>query len=373
MANFEKSFRKRWSCLPILISFFTYGSGAEISSLGSEGPNENYRLRKGDTVSDLLFDRHGARSSEGLFLYGPDGMVDRVLKLNQIDSLGEDRRLSIGREICLSIDRASCHKKGEYDSKQPDHVFGRVVGLDSPKKQERTIASNEEVKDFAQSAESEGPKNSGHNLSAKIFMLNSDLSGKQTAGPGAGTSANEILSDVRFSIDLGYKYNFNNRWAIESVLGLRDYFHSKNLSNSVQNDHENYALRGEINAIFTLNRYLKITMGGAYDQQLYYYGELGSGALKFDTENTWGTRLKMSSTFLNQEYFGLGVSGIAGYYWGSDLLDSSYEWGFGIHSNLFSSKNWIIELRYLSRDLQFVSSDSKHEILEIGGGYRWTF
>ncbi len=324
-------------------------------------------LQKGETVGGVVFEKFGSPYG-GFTLWQKGGLVDQVFEASKIPR-HKEKELASGTNLNLGV-------LYEYRN------FKEEVVLDiAPLTKQETRApppAEEVVLNIAPLAKQETralllvekPK-SKHNLKLGIYSLHTELAADQTLSNGSGTSADEILSQVRLTASIDYRYKLTEKTKLHTFLLARWYQYSDSLVRNVRRDQDNVAFRFHLGLIHQASKRLKLGLNLFYDNQLFYFGDEVNPELFFELDTTagvgawaqihaYGTKHIDFEPYLYSDYFTA---------FGDDV-GSGFSIGAGIELPILKQRKFAFDLRYEQKFFDFFSSDIRHEILEIGLSYK---
>jgi len=119
-----------------------------------------------------------------------------------------------------------------------------------------------------------------------------ELAGDQVGGSGAGSSADEILSDVHPSLDFGYKHYTTRKFNFGFLFGVRFIEYNVDLSKKILKDWDQFAVRAGFTLGYHFNKWLYMDFLAFYDEQLFYFGIPSTGEILFDVEGKFKFQIR---------------------------------------------------------------------------------
>jgi hypothetical protein len=304
-------------------------------------------LKKGETVSQVIHNLVGS-PYYGFYIWPKGGMVDQAFEASGLERT-KDAQLPVGTKINLG-----------FLYKYQDLEDAKIVGSESEDK-------NVEI------AEAPPPKpllGDKHKLKIGLYSLHTELAAEQTLSQGSGTSADEILSQVRASASLDYRYQLAKRLQLHALLYVRWYEYSESLLRNVRKDQSNIAFRPHLGVIYKASERLKLGVNLFRDEQLFYYGDEVNPELFFELDVTIGLGGGAQVHALSFEHFDVDPYIYGDYFTApGDNVGSGYSLGGGVEIPFLKRKKFALDLRYERKYFDFFSSDITHEILEFGLSY----
>jgi hypothetical protein len=302
-------------------------------------------LKKGETVGEVIYDHFGS-PYYGLTLWPKGEMIDLTFEASGLNR-ETDKNLPVGTRINLGA------------------LYKYQALVDAQTQSQEQAAAPQPI---AQTIIA--PTKSRHRYEIGLYSLHTELASEQTRSFGAGSIADEILSQVRLSATLDYRYKLSKKLSLQGLLFARWYDYSDSLILKILEDQTNVAFRPHIGAIYKASNRLDVGVNVFADQQLFYYGNENTGELFFDLDTTAGVGL-------NAKYHAFSYKGAdfepyvyGDYFQGfADDVGSGFSIGGGLKVPAFRNKRISLDARYEQKFYDFFSSDVRHEVLEMGLSY----
>ncbi len=307
------------------------------------GCRKDYVIRSGDTLSGIAF-THVSKS-----VWTRGGSLEQVSKCNP--QVGDVDLIYPGKSLVLPI--------GTDDEALAD--ISEDISTDE--------ISNE-VEDIDVKSKPIVEEKRSHFIYGEFNSFHSELAATQTSGPGSGSEADELLSNPNFSGKIIYSINLSRDFSLRAILDFKNYIFSKDLDSQIGKDQDHLAINPGIGATYHAFSFLDLNLN-LYSFEQSFYGADSSGSLVFEFERVMRFEINPELTILNQESFDLGLGAFGTYHLDGDKVSSSFGFGVEPFVKAFFDKKMRFHLRYYDLTYDFISSETRNEILEIGMGYQW--
>ena len=322
-----------------------------ILSKGIQGDCQvNYVVKKGDTLSDISFDFLGSP------VWGNGNSLDRVAGCNP--QIKDIHLIFPGNH--LSIPKVTNTKN---HLKPRENIIDDSIGDE---------VINEEIVNNDESQESKKRNKRTHSFYAEINSFHSELAGVQTTGSAIGSEADEILSDPSISGQFVYSFGLSEKIALKAILDFKNYIYSEDIGNQVLRDQRRLTINPGLGILYKPFSFFYLNFNVLSFEQ-GFYGVDSSSNFIFDYERLLRLEINPEFKILEKNSFDLGIGLLGSYYLDGDEISNASGFGVEPFVKAFFDKNLRFHVRYQVIEYDFISSEIKNELLEIGLRYEWNF
>lgn len=311
--------------------------------------DDHYLIKKGDTLSEITFQNFGVP------IWGKGGNLQLVISCNS--QIRDPNLIYENDHLVLPYRR------------EADAIVSK--GLRSPEeKLSGKIKEGQENNDGKSletpSTQSQKTKTSWKWYGA-LYGFASDFSATQTRSSGIYTRSNEILSEVRFGIELGLTKKIGSKSELGFGLGTQLNSFRKDLDPKIEKNDDLFSSFFNIMYNYQFHKYMALNSKLRFSLYPYYFGNVTSNKLEFDQEFFYGPSLGVRLGDLKLGSFGFSLTPSYSYLInGGDWLGnaSGYDLLLSIRHKKLNS--WELFIQYESMKYDFFSSDIKYESLRFG-------